>query len=288
MAKKLTKLEKEIAALMLSPETAPVVDAAPGLAAVSGLDAVQAASDAVLSVADACETLGALVAGDDEGAGDRFAEGRKLGLLPAVQGDDESGAKYDERVKAFTPPKDAMGAFMRGYVRTSQPRVTKPFSLFLVNETDGTCRDAKPGDNPAKVKTYSPVDCFLMDKSQFMALPGKSDEPDTLKGRVWGSRESMQGIGAQRKSRFLSEGKDAGRIIEAATGAKSGGKGRGGNKAPAEKIAALSKSCHAHYAALGTDLGISWKAAMSAFVDDCVARKLLTKEQWAAAVAASK
>jgi len=300
---KLTKAQKAaLVALEVSKDTAiqaaldalatnvPTTDAVPAAATLAvGLAAADVAAN-IEAKASECETLGASVAQDDEGAGDRFAEGRRLGLLPAVQGDGESGADYDKRCAAFEPPKTLIGAFMRGYVKTAALRSTVPFSLVVLNETTGQCRDAVAGDEPTKVRTFSPVECFLMDKEAFKALPGKATEADTVKGRVGGSREAMQGVGATRKSRYLSDGKDAGRIIEAATGTKGGGKGRAGaaNKTLAEKCAAFKKTAGAQCKAQGADIGLSFGAAFAAFVDNLIDRKVMTAEQWAAAVASSK
>ena len=301
--KKLTKAEKAAAvafevaqdaaiqaALDALATNVPVTDAVPAVAPVSSEAAVQVVAATVEAKVNEAETLGALVAQDDEGAGDRFAEGRRLGLLPAVQGDGESGADYDTRCAAFEAPKPLMNAFMRGYVKTAALRTTVPFSLVLVNETTGQCRDAVEGDAPAKVRTFSPLECFLMDKEAFKALPGKATEPDTLKGRVGGSREAMQGVGATRKSRYLSEGKDAGRTIEAATGTKGGKGGRAGaaNKSFAEKCAAFKKTAGAQCKAQGADIGLAFSAAFAAFMTDCIDRKILTDAQWTAAVVSSK
>jgi hypothetical protein len=301
MAKKLTRAQKEAqeaaqdaaiqAALDAMASNVPTTDAVPAAAAASSEVAAAEVAVNVEAKAAECEALGSAVAQDDAGAGDRFAEGRRLGLLPAAQGDDESGEKYDARCKAFEPNKALMGAFMRGFVKVAALRETKSFSVVLLNETNGTCRDAVEGDEPSKVRTFSPVECFLMDKEAFKALPGKANEPDTLKGRVAGSRTAMQDIGAQRKGRFLEQGIDAGRIIEAATGVKKGGgKGRAGaaNRTLAEKAAAFRKTGLAQCKAQGADIGLSFSAAFAAFVDDLVARKVLTEAQWTAAVASTK
>jgi hypothetical protein len=301
--KKLTKAEKTAAlafevaqdaaiqaALDALATNVPTVDAVPAVAPLSSEAAAVVVAANIDSMASECETLGASVAQDDEGAGDRFAEGRRLGLLPAVQGDGESGADYDKRCAAFEPPKALIGAFMRGYVKTAALRSTVPFSLVVLNETTGQCRDAVEGDEPTKVRSFSPVDCFLMDKDAFKALPGKATEPDTVKGRIGGSREAMQGVGATRKSRYLSDGKDAGRIIEAATGTKGGKGGRAGaaNKTLAEKCAAFKKTAGAQCKAQGADIGLSFGAAFAAFVENLIERKVMTAEQWTAAVASSK
>jgi hypothetical protein len=262
------------------------VDAVPAVAAVSAVAAAQVVAAQVDSQTAECEALGRALAADDAGSGDRFAEGRRLGLLPAVQGEKESGEDYQKRCKAFEPPKEAMTAMLRAYVVASQLRETRTFSVFVENETTGKCRDAKPGDNPAKVRTFTPVECYLMDKETFKALPGDSKSPDydfTVKGRVNGSRVAMQGIGHARKSRFLSDAVAAGRIVEAATGVAKSGGGRGRGKPLAEKLAAFYKSGIAQTTAQGADVGLAFKAAGSAFVADLIARKVITKEQWEAA-----
>jgi hypothetical protein len=304
MTKKLTKAEKAaLLALEVSQDTAiqaaldalatnvPTVDAVPAAATSSVEVAAADVAAAIEAKANECETLGAAVAHDDEGAGDRFAEGRRLGLLPAAQGEGESGADYDKRCAAFEPPKALMSAFTRGYVKTAALRTTKPFSVVILNETSGKCRDAVAGDEPTKVRTFTPVECFLMDKDAFKALPGDAKLPDTVKGRVSGSRASMQLIGHGRKCSYLSQGKDAGRIIEAATGVKAGGgKGRAGaaNRTLAEKCAAFKKTAGAQCKAQGADIGLAFGAAFAAFVENLIDRKVMTAEQWTAAVASSK
>lgn len=262
---------------------AVLVDAVPAVAVASSVVAAQEVAAAVDSQREECEALGRALAADDVGSGDRFAEGRRLGLLPAAQGEKESGEDYEKRCKAFVPMKEAMAAFLRAYVVASQLRVTKAFSLFVENETTGKCRDAKPGDNPAKVRTFTPVECYTMDKDTFKALPGKSDEEWSVKGRVNGSREAMQSIGHARKSRFLSDAIAAGRVVEAATGVAKAGGGRGRGRGLAEKLAAFYKSGIAQTTAQGADIGLAFKAAGATFVADLVARKVITKEQWEAA-----
>ena len=87
-----------------------------------------------------------------------------------------------------------------------------------------------------------------------------------------------------------SQGKDAGRTIEAATGTKGGKGGRAGaaNKTFAEKCAAFKKTAGAQCKAQGSDMGLAFSAAFAAFMTDCIERKILTDAQWSAAVASSK
>lgn len=260
--------------------------AANGLA---GLREADAATEAVTG--DICATLGAELAAADAVAGDFLGRLRAEGLIPAVQGDDESGDDYDKRCEAFTPDKARMAAFMDGYIRNAKLTTRVTLRLFVENETTGLCRDAVEGDNPSRVREFTPLDCYVMPKEVFKALPGDRKSPDyerTIKGRVGASREGMQGIGHNRVTKLRGEARESGRRVEAATGVPKSGGGRGRNKSFAANLAKFGASSLAHWQAQGGDKGMAWRAAFGGFVDDLMARGLLDRDAWTAAQAEAK
>ena len=259
-----------------------------GDATKAALDAVATAGEAALKVADAaleaklaaeCEALGEAMAVQDAVGDDYIEQGRKLGIFPAVQGETESGADYDKRCEAFEAPGARLASWKRGFVRRAALRTTVPFSVFIENETSGACRDAKPGDNPARVRSFHPLDCYGMEAEAFKALPGKASDAGTLKGRVAGSREACQNIGNVRASRAKADARESGRRVEAATGAKGRG-ARGGNKTLAMDCAVFAKKGATKAGTLGTDKGQLFKAAFAAFIDRLVDGGVLDRSEW--------
>lgn len=251
--------------------------------AIDGDTAIKVA-DAALEddIAKRCEVLGDQMAAQEAVNEGYLEEGRALGIFPAAQGDDESGADYDKRCEAFEAPAARLGAWKRGFVMRAALRSTKPFSVYVDNESTGLVREVREGDNPAKVRTLTPAECYSMDADSFKALPGKASDAATLKGRVAASREAMQNIGNVRASRAKSDARDSGRKVEAATGAKGRG-GRANNKSLASVTAVYGKRGATMAGVLGTDKGASFKAAFAAFADSLVERGILTRAEWDAA-----
>lgn len=270
----LARKPAEVAILEKIQQRAVAID---GEAQVKAADALDE-----LTVLGQLETLGDAMAAQDAVGADYLEEGRKLGIFPQAQGESESAADYDARCEAFKPDTARLGAFKRGFIKRAALRTTVPFSLFVENEATGLCRDAKPGDNPARVVTYSPLDCYLMSSDDFKGLAGKASDEATVKGRVSGSRQALQNIGDVRANRAKADAREEGRRLEAATGAKGRG-ARGGNKTLAQDAAAFAKKGATKAAVFGTDKGQAFKAAFAAFMENIIARGVVSQEDWDAA-----
>lgn len=270
----LTPKAAEVAALEHIQQRAVAID---GEAALKVADA-----SAELVILGKLETLGDAMAAADAVGADYLEEGRALGIFPAAQGDAESAADYDARCESFKPDTARLGAWKRGFVKRAALRTTKPFSLFVENETSGLCRDAVEGDNPARVVTYAPLDCYLMSSDDFKALAGKASDEKTVKGRVSGSRQALQAVGDMRANRAKADAREEGRRLEAATGAKGRG-ARGGNKTLAQDAAAFAKKGATKAGTFGTDKAQAFKSAFAAFMDNLIARGVVAQDEWDAA-----
>ena len=230
----------------------------------------------------AAAALGDDMAAADELGGDYLARGRALGILPPVQAEGETGAAYDARCEAFEAPAPVLAAWKRALILRAALRKTAAFALFVEDESTGKCRNATEGDSAARVRAFTPTQCYLMDTDTFKALPGKASDADTVKGRVAGSREGMQAIGNTRYNRSKGDAREDGRIVEAATGTPSRG-ARGGNKTLEQAIAAFAKKGATMAGVRGTDKGQAFKSALVAFVDRLTESGVIDADAWKAA-----
>lgn len=262
------------------------IDAAlaqPHVVAVDVMPTTEGEAERLLAEAvAAAAALGDDMAAADELGGDYLARGRALGILPPVQAEGETGAAYDARCEAFEAPAPVLAAWKRAFILRAALRKTAAFSLFVEDESTGKCRNAAEGDSPARVRAFTPTQCYLMDTDTFKALPGKASDADTVKGRVSGAREGMQAIGNTRYNRSKGDAREDGRMVEAATGTPSRG-ARGGNKTLEQAIAAFAKKGATMAGVRGTDKGQAFKSALVAFVDRLTEAGVVDADAWKAA-----
>lgn len=257
--------------------------AAPHVAAVDVTPATPEQAETLLAQAiEAAALLGEDMAVADESGSGYLQRGRDIGILPPVQGADEKGDVYDTRCEAFEAPAPVVAAWKRAFILRAALRKTTAFSLFVEDESTGKCRDAREGDKPERVRTFTPTQCYLMDSDTFKALPGKATAEDTLKGRVAASREAMQGIGNTRYNRAKADAREDGRRVEAATGAPGRG-ARGKNKSLEQALAAFAKKGATMAAVDGTDKAQAFKSAMAAFVERLLDGGVIDADAWKAA-----
>lgn len=262
------------------------IDAAlaqPHVVAVDVTPTTEGEAERLLAEAIAAATvLGEDMAAADELGGDYLARGRALGILPPAQAEGEKGAEYDARCEAFEAPAPVLNAWKRAFILRAALRKTAAFSLFVEDETTGKCRDAAEGDNPARVRAFTPTQAYLMDTDTYKALPGKASDAGTVKGRVAGSREGMQAIGNTRYSRARVDAREDGRAVEAATGTPSRG-ARGGNKTLEQAAAAFGKKGATMAGVRGTDKGQAFKSRFAAFIENLVHDGVVDADAWKAA-----
>lgn len=230
-------------------------------------------------------SVGRQAAVEDNGQEALFTEARKACIVPAAQGAKESAEKYSERCANWKVDDSVRDAFRAAYCETVKPRTIFPVNLYVIGETDGKCRDAKPGDSEAKVRGFTPAQAFLMDKAEYMALPGDSKKPDTVKGRVAKLRESMGDTSKKRFDSIVAEGIKQGARVEA--GAESEEEKRAKNDKLPDVVLKWRKRGRTFCKAQGGDKVLSFDAAFGAFLADMIARRLVTEEEIKAATEAA-
>ena len=228
--------------------------------------------------------LGAAVAEMDNDTEEfLWQDARVAMIVPAAQGAKETAAKYAERCAKWKVDGAVSDAFRSAYVRTVKPRTIFPVNLYVIGEKDGKCRDAKVGDSEAKVRAFTPAQAFLMDKAEFMALPGDSKDATTVKGRVFKLRDAMGDTSKKRIDFIVSEGIKQGARVEA--GAESEEEKRAKNDELPDVVLKWRKRGRTFCKAKGGDKVLNFDAAFGAFLSDLEARKVITAEELKAAAA---
>jgi len=227
--------------------------------------------------------VGRAMAVADDGVTDLFGDARAALIVPREQGAKETDEAYAERCGKWKVDGAVRDAFRTAYCQTVKPRSIFPVSLFVIGETDGKCRDARKGDSEAKVRSFTPAEAFLMPKEIFMALPGKSDNLETVKGRVFKLRDGMGDTADGRLRWIVSEGIKSGARVKA--GAESEEEKRANNDKLPDVILKWRKRGRTFCKALGGDKVAAFDAAFGAFLSDMTERKLVTDDELKAAAA---